>query len=579
MNHSKLITKLMGFHSRNSQNNCYINRDIYRLLYDRDIYYIAYNNIKSNDGAETSGSDGTSLHGFCEQWIDDIISSLRNESYQPKPSRITYIPKKNGKMRKLSFPNGKDKLVQEAVRIILEIIYEPSFSNLSHGFRPNRSVHSALAQISTWNGTTWFIEGDISACFDEIDHRILENILRERIDDERFIRLINKLLRAGYFDMQKIHHKTMTGTAQGSTCSPILANIFLDKLDRFIREIIERDTMGKYRKQNPQYAKVLYQLKKAKANKDYSQVKILSKKLKSMKSVDVMDSNFRRIHYVRYADDFLIGTTSNKSYAQHLKEEIYVFLRDQLHLRLNLEKTKISNAHSNSIHFLGYIFTKPSTMIYINMDTDKMISRLKDNGMCNADGYPIGITSKLQLPPEDIVKYGNQVLRGLLNSNHGCNNYYDGWRIQYIIQFSIAKTLARKYNQSIRKIFKKYGNNLTINYLNNKGKPKSVSLALNQSFKRNDKFFPKWLNKIKKSATYKINSDNPLKMGCYICRNPQEAHMYHRKKKSRLKQPYNNITIEMLRINRRQVCLCPDCFDKVEKNLLELNQIAKLRKS
>lgn len=244
--------------------------------------------------------------------------------------------------------------------------------------------------------------------------------------------------------MQRIHHKTTTGTAQDSTCSPILANIFLDKLDRFIQDIIERDTMGNYRKRNSQYFKVRYQFKKAKTNKNYSQVKVLSKKLKSIKSVDVMDSNFRRIHYVRYADDFLLGTISDKSYAQHLKKEIYIFLREKLHLRLNLEKTKISNAHSNSIHFLGYIFTKPSKMINIYMDTGKMISRLKDNRMCNADGYPIGIASKLQLTPEDIVKYGNQVLRGLLNANHGCNNYYDGWRIQYIIQFSIAKTLARK---------------------------------------------------------------------------------------------------------------------------------------
>ena len=145
MSHQKLLTKLEGFRARNSINHCYINKDVYRLLYDRDFYYIAYNSIKSNDGAETAGSDGTSLHGFCEEWLDDLISSFRDASYQPQPSRITYIPKKNGKMRKLSFPNGKDKLVQECIRIILECIYEPTFSNLSHGFRPNRSVHSALA--------------------------------------------------------------------------------------------------------------------------------------------------------------------------------------------------------------------------------------------------------------------------------------------------------------------------------------------------------------------------------------------------------------------------------------------------
>jgi len=138
MDKQKLSDKLEGFRSRNQKNHEYINRDLYRILYSRDAYYIAYNSIRTNDGAETAGSDGTSLHGFCEEWIDDIISSLRDESYQPKPSRTTYIPKKNGKMRKLSFPNGKDKLVQECVRIILECIYEPTFSDFSHGFRPGR---------------------------------------------------------------------------------------------------------------------------------------------------------------------------------------------------------------------------------------------------------------------------------------------------------------------------------------------------------------------------------------------------------------------------------------------------------
>lgn len=358
MSHQKLLTKLEGFRSRNSQNHCYINKDVYRLLYDRDFYYIAYNSIKSNDGAETAGSDGTSLHGFCEEWIDDLISSFRDESYQPQPNRITYIPKKNGKMRKLSFPNGKDKLVQECIRIILECIYEPTFSNLSHGFRPNRSVHSALAQVETWRSTVWFIEGDISACFDEIDHRILESILRERIDDERFIRLINKLLKAGYFDMEHNFQTTKRGNAQGSCASPILANIYLDKLDRFMENIIQRDTKGKYRKQNPKYAKLRYQLNKAISVHDIKEIKRLRKELKATSSVDVFDPNFRRVHYVRYADDFLVGTISSKAYAEQLKQEIKHFLESELHLRLSEEKTLITHAKNEKAHFLGYLINR-----------------------------------------------------------------------------------------------------------------------------------------------------------------------------------------------------------------------------
>ena len=218
MNNQKLSEKLEGYRSRNHDNHDYINKDLYRILYSRDIYYIAYNSIRTNDGAETAGSDGTSLHGFCEEWIDEIITSLRDESYQPNPSRTVYIPKKNGKLRKLSFPNGKDKLVQECIRIILECIYEPTFSNLSHGFRPGRSIQSAIAQVESFRGVAWLIEGDISACFDEVDHRVLESILRERIDDERFIRLNNKLLKAGYLDTDFSFNRTDSGTGQGGLC-------------------------------------------------------------------------------------------------------------------------------------------------------------------------------------------------------------------------------------------------------------------------------------------------------------------------------------------------------------------------
>lgn len=360
MNHQKLTLKLEGFRTRNSNNHYYINKDVYRLLYDRDIYVIAYNNIKSNDGAETAGADGTSLHGFCEEWIDRIISSLRDESYQPTPSRITYVPKKNGKMRKLSLPSGLDKLVQEAVRIILENIYEPTFSNASHGYRPNRSVQSAMAQVRMWRSTTWFIEGDISACFDEIDHNVLANILKERIQDERFIRLIRKLLKAGYFDMKHEFHKSKWGAAQGSTCSPILANIYLDKLDRFMESVIQRDTKGAHRKQNPEYFKKRYKLKKAKEAGDEVEIRKLYKELKETPSVDIFDKNFRRVNYVRYADDFLIGTISDKAYAKRLKEEIGTFLKDELHLRLSQEKTKISNPRFDKITFLGFNISRRS---------------------------------------------------------------------------------------------------------------------------------------------------------------------------------------------------------------------------
>lgn len=578
MNHLKLKTKLEGFRTRNSQHNCYLNKDVYRLLYCHDLYLIAYNNIKSNDGAETKGSDGTSLHGFCEEWIDEIITSLRDESYRPNPSKTTYIAKKNGKLRKLSFPNGKDKLVQECVRLILESIYEPSFSNLSHGFRPKRSIHSAIAQVTSWSATTWFIEGDISACFDEVDHRVLESILRERIKDERFIRLINKLLKAGYLDTNLSFQNTKLGTGQGSICSPILANIYLDKLDRYLERVIERDTIGNYRKQNPEYAKVRYQLKKAKTNHDDEAIKSLSKKLKTISASDLMDSKFRRIRYVRYADDFLIGIIAHKAYAEQLKQEIAHFLKEVLKLRLSDEKTKVTNASHDSAHFLGFHISKRNNQLNVLMDTKQMIRKLHEKGICDASGYPRAITKLLRLPIQDIIKYGNQVLRGLLYSQQGCHNFYEGWRIQYIIQYAIAKTIGRKHDMSMKVTFKKFGNHLNYTYTNAKGLTKEISLTMFKSFRRNKEFFINWIQKLKEPIEYIDKKQNPFTKKCYICGNPHQTKMFHRRKKSLINQPYPHIVKEMLRINRRQICLCPTCFQQVETNQLEYNQITKQRK-
>ncbi|EGO63423.1 reverse transcriptase/maturase family protein [Acetonema longum] len=449
MEHVKLIEKLEGYRRRNAVNHGYINCDLYRLFYDRD---------------------------------PELITAMRAESYLPQPNRTTMIPKKNGKMRKLSFPTGKDKLVQEAIRMILECIYEPTFSNLSHGFRPKRSTQSAIAEIETWKGTIWFMEGDIAACFDEIDHRILEFILRERIHDERFIRLINKILKAGYFDMQRNYHRTQTGNAQGSCCSPILCNIYLDKLDRFMEQIIERDTKGKYRRQNPEYTRARYQYHKALHNgSDPLLTESLLREWNKFSATDRFDPQFRRIRYVRYADDFLIGIIAPKSYAVELKQQIKDFLQYKLALRLSDEKTVITHAAEHDVAFLGYILRKGygkhnrfqnrpfDPTLRILMNTEGILKRLREHGMCTASGYPIGITRLFRESPQDILQYANQVLRGLLHQQSGCYNFSEGWRIQYIIQFSVAKTLARKFDISLKKVFARYGYSLRMHYKKRQG--------------------------------------------------------------------------------------------------------------
>ena len=217
-----------------SSDKSYTYERLYRNLYNRDLFLLAYQNIYAAQGNMTQGADGKTIDAMSLNRIDGIIASLKDESYQPQPSRRVYIPKKNGKMRPLGIPSFDDKLVQECVRLLLESVYEGSFANTSHGFRPNRSCHTALSQVQVcFTGVKWFVEGDIKGFFDNIDHEVMVNIVAERIKDERFLRLIRKFLRAGYLEDWK-YHNSYSGTPQGGIISPILANIYLDKLDRHI---------------------------------------------------------------------------------------------------------------------------------------------------------------------------------------------------------------------------------------------------------------------------------------------------------------------------------------------------------
>lgn len=203
--------------SEKAVNKSYRFKRLYRNLYNPEFYYLAYNNICSGQGNMTPGSDGQTIDGMSDKRIEKIIASLKDHGYQPRPARREYIAKKNsGKKRPLGIPSADDKLVQEVVRMILESIYEPNFSPDSHGFRPKRSCHTALKHIDiNFKGAVWFVEGDIKTCFDSFDHQVMVSILRERIDDEYFIALIWKFLKAGYME-QWHYHKTYSGTPQGS---------------------------------------------------------------------------------------------------------------------------------------------------------------------------------------------------------------------------------------------------------------------------------------------------------------------------------------------------------------------------
>ena len=507
---------------KHSKDKNYKFERLYRILYNKDMYLLAYQNIYAHEGNMTKGTDGETIDGMSLKRIDDLIAKLRDESYQPKPSRRTYIMKKDGKRKRpLGIPAFIDKLVQEVIRMILEAIYEGSFENCSHGFRPDRSCHTALDQIQTrFTGVKWFIEGDIKGFFDNIHHDILIGILKERISDERFIRLIRKFLNAGYIE-DWVYHKTYSGTPQGGIISPILANIYLDKLDKYMQEYILKFNKGKDRKRNPEYRKLevkrrnlVEKLKKAESKADKDII------LKDIRQVEMerrnvpyslpMDENYKRMQYVRYADDFLIGVIGSKKDCEKIKKDIAEFLFRKLGLELSQEKTLITHGQKKA-HFLGYsIYVRKSNLpkkdklgrmvrnyggrIVLEVESstmrDKLLS-LKAMEITYVDGKeiwkPKARYSMKDSDDLEILRTYNSEIRGFYNYYSIANNSSIINSFKYIMEYSMYKTYATKYRTTKHKIIEKYRVNkdFGVRYKTKDGKEK-VCLFYNEGFKRKD---------------------------------------------------------------------------------------------
>ena len=464
---------------------------LYRYLLREDIYFAAYQKLYANRGAITKGIDNDTADHFSQAYVNALIQELRDGTYRAKPVRREYIAKKNGKMRPLGIPSFRDKLLQEAVRIILEAIYEPVFDNNSHGFRPYRSCHTALSQIKKdFTGIVWFIEGDITGCFDNIDHNVLIGILAKKIKDSKFLNLIRQFLKAGYVENWK-YNKTYSGTPQGGICSPILANIYLNELDIKFREM--KTKFDRPRSKNewktPEYREIDNEMKKISYWIDHTtdreergtlieQYKALKKRLNTIPCHQQTNKKFT---FVRYADDWLVGVCGTKAECEALKVEIADFLSNELHLELSEEKTHITHS-SKDARFLGYNVSvrrcqkikgfkmksgkrrKSRTLhlkVALKIPHSEKIERFlfaKKIIIQTPDGRfkPVHRAALLNMSDSEIVEHYNAEARGLLNYYNLAVDYHTLDYFCYLMEYSCLKTLACKHKSSVRKMIRLY---------------------------------------------------------------------------------------------------------------------------
>ena len=437
-------------------------QELYRQMFNKSLYLLAYGGIYSNQGAMTPGACDETADGMSEAKIEQIIEQMRGERYRFAPVRRVYVPKNNGKLRPLGLPSWSDKLVGEVVRLLLEAYYEPSFSDRSHGFRKGRGCHTALREIQqTWTGTVWFIEGDISDCFGSLDHEILLGILAERIQDKRFLRLIGNMLKAGYLEDWQ-YHDTLSGCPQGGVVSPLLSSIYLDKLDKYVeRELIPQHTRGSHRKANREYGRLATRRWNARQRGDRVQARELARQMRAIPSGDPMDPGYRRLLYVRYADDHLLGFAGPKAEAEEIKDKLAAFLREQLALELNAGKTLITHARTSAARFLGYQISVQQSATKLTRGQRSANGRIAlrippdvITAQCaryRRRGKPWHRSVLQNLPDYDIVRIYGAEYRGVVNYYRLACNVWHLSALRWNAETSMLKTLAAKHKSTVAK--------------------------------------------------------------------------------------------------------------------------------
>lgn len=576
-----------------------------------DLWMHAYANIASNKGALTKGVDNNTLDGMCEDRVLNLMKLLKDGLFKPQPVRRVYIPKKNGKRRPLGIPTGDCKLVQEVIRFLLEQIYEPTFSDKSHGFRPNRSCHTALEQIrAKWKGTKWVVDVDISGFYDNINHDKLIAVLEKKIDDKKFIDLIKLFLEAGYLDDWKFHN-TYSGTPQGGICSPILANIYLNELDTFVEKMIATFNKGTERKPNAEYSLMQGRLRRSRDVQrkmreqgclDFAcdaldeQISQLDRKIKSLPSGDPCDSEYRKLYFTRYADDFALGLIGSKADAQQVMRDIEEFLNKELKLDIAKDKSGIRHIRKG-FDYLGYHISRnvekqplrkkclrktesgrnvyatsrvPFVQLGFQIPMEKIWEFCKRKGYLK-DNRPTDRRELIRLSEVEIASIYNAEMRGFAN-------YYKlAYRhrlqiMQWAGFMSLSRTLANKFKTSSQHVRSrmKIGDDHFVRYEVN-GQKKMLKIF---KIKHRVESTPACGIDTEQNTLYQTTeltrrmSANKCeycgKTGGYF-----EVHHVRKLKDIRAKKHKQLWELKMCARNRKTMILCTQCHDQLHNGTLQ----------
>jgi group II intron reverse transcriptase/maturase len=570
---------------------------LFQKLYNIELWLLAYQSIAPEPGNMTPGVDGKTIDGAGMKLIQEAIADLKASRYKPLPVRRVYIPKPNGKQRPLGIPGFREKLLGTVLKLILEAIYEPTFSANSHGFRPGRSCHTALEAIQRdMQGVRWWVEGDIKGYFDNVNHDTLLRILSKRITDKRFLHLLGQFLKAGYVEEWKFH-QTYSGVPQGGTLSPVLSNIYLDELDRAMVAISAEFHQGKKRKATREHRSLTNAIylakKKARKTGDWSTYKALKQKQLKTEATDPQDPGYKRLYYVRYADDFLVGIHGSKADAEEIRGKLEVFLRNELQLELSPEKTLITNSKER-VRFLGYdikrwkgsrkfrfhtrqgVKTQRTGSYHLNllMPADKTLKFAQEYGETNR--WQGKHRSKLlNLSELEILMTYNAEVRGFLGYYSLADNLTDvAGKVLWITQTSFFCTLAGKRQCSIKKVTKslKKGPNRYVIALEKEGKgTKEYELITSTRQLQTEKVTYNRVDLIPKTWMYQSRNELGKRLLADQCEwcgiRGTQVEVHHVRKLGNLKgkTPWER---QMIERRRKTMVLCVECHDELHTGTL-----------